>query len=208
MTYYSHSPTQAEEIVPIGSLDPNAIHLPGIYVDRVVPATHKKEIEILLLAKSDDTPPPSPGDSSKAKGRELRERIAKRAAKEIKDGYYVNLGVGMPTVVTEFLEPGVSVWIQSENGILGMGPPPPPEQDDADVINAGKETCTLLPGAATFGSDESFAMIRGGHMDVSILGVRFLDAPLSDCQTDISAIRPFNARLRVTWRTSWCLERW
>lgn len=104
-----------------------------------------------MLAKSDDTPPPSPGESSKGKGREIRERIAKRAAKEIKDGFYVNLGVGMPTVVTEFLEPGVSVWIQSENGILGMGPPPTKEQVDADIINAGKETCTLLPGASTFG---------------------------------------------------------
>lgn len=114
-------------------------------------ATQPKEIEILLLAKDENTPPPSPGDSSKAAGRELRERIAKRAAKEIKDGFYVNLGVGMPTVVTEFLEPGVSVWIQSENGILGMGPPPTKEQVDADIINAGKETCTLLPGASTFG---------------------------------------------------------
>ncbi|PAV23901.1 3-oxoacid -transferase [Pyrrhoderma noxium] len=161
---------EAEEIVPVGALDPNEVHLPGIYVDRIVKATVPKEIEILSVAKSENTPPPSPGDSTKARGREIRERIAKRAAKEIKDGYYVNLGVGMPTVVTEFLEPGVSVWIQSENGILGMGPPPTPEKVDADIINAGKETCTLLPGASTFDSAESFAMIRGGHMDVSMLG--------------------------------------
>lgn len=110
-----------------------------------------KEIEILVLAKDENTPPPSPGDSAKRSARELRERIAKRAAKEIKDGFYVNLGVGMPTVVTEFLEPGVNVWIQSENGILGMGPPPTKEQLDPDIINAGKETTTLLPGASTFG---------------------------------------------------------
>ena len=137
--------------MPVGGLDPNEVHLPGIYVDRIVKATAPKEIEILSVAKSENTPPPSPGDSTKARGREIRERIAKRAAKEIKDGYYVNLGVGMPTVVTEFLEPGFSVWIQSENGILGMGPPPTPEKVDADIINAGKETCTLLPGASTFG---------------------------------------------------------
>ena len=105
----------------------------------------------MAIAKDENTPPPSPGDASKAKAREIRERIAKRAAKEIKDGFYVNLGVGTPTVVTEFLEPGVNIWIQSENGILGMGPPPTMEQVDADVINAGKETCTLVPGAATFG---------------------------------------------------------
>lgn len=108
----------------------------------------------MALAKDENTPPPSPGDVSKAKAREIRERIAKRAAKEIKDGFYVNLGVGMPTVVTEFLEPGVNIWIQSENGILGMGPPPTKEQVDADIINAGKETCTLLPGAATFGKQQ------------------------------------------------------
>lgn len=96
--------------------------MPGIYVDRIVPATAPKEIEIATLAPSEDTPPPSPSSSAKdVSGPALDHRhiIARRAAKEIKDGYYVNLGVGMPTLVTEYLEPGVNVWIQSENGILG-----------------------------------------------------------------------------------------
>ena len=122
---------QAEEIVPTGSLDPNSIHLPGIYVDRVVKATEPKEIEFMTLQPDPDTPPSSPGASTKSDAQQKRERIAKRAAKEIKDGFYVNLGVGMPTLCAEFLEPGVNVWFQSENGILGMGPFPTKETVDA-----------------------------------------------------------------------------
>ncbi|TKA74094.1 hypothetical protein B0A49_02876 [Cryomyces minteri] len=99
-----------------------------------------------------------------------RNRIARRTSKELKHGYYVNLGVGIPTLAPSFLSPETRVWIQSENGILGMGAYPTEDEVDPDIVNAGKETVTLIPGASTFDSSESFGMIRGGHIDVSILG--------------------------------------
>jgi 3-oxoacid CoA-transferase len=166
---------EAEHIVEPGEIPPESVHLPGIYVKRVIQSTSEKNIEKFVFAKDENDP-----EAKKALGTgdtaNKRERIVRRAAKEFKNGMYANLGIGMPMLAPSFVGPEVEVQLQSENGILGLGPYPVKGQEDPDLINAGKETVTLKPGAAVFGSEESFGMIRSGRINLTILGAMQVSA--------------------------------
>jgi len=156
---------EVEEIVETGEIAPDEVHLPSIYVQRIVKGPqYEKRIERRTLKK----PAKAQGEVSEAQAR--RNRIIKRAAKEFKDGMYANLGIGMPMLASNYIPDGITVHLQSENGVLGLGEYPEAGQEDPDLINAGKETVTVIPGSAYFSSDESFAMIRGGHVNLTILG--------------------------------------
>ncbi|KXJ87820.1 hypothetical protein Micbo1qcDRAFT_215711 [Microdochium bolleyi] len=166
---------EADEIVDVGELAPEHVHVQGIYVDAVVQSTEPKRIEKLTLAKSAEDvvkqAAAGSGSSSSGGAAERRERIVRRASKELKDGMYVNLGIGIPLATPALVPEGIEVVLQSENGILGMGRyPRTADEADPDLINPGKETVTLNPGASVFGSHESFGMIRAGRISLTMLG--------------------------------------
>ncbi|CUM62472.1 uncharacterized protein PRCAT00000022001 [Priceomyces carsonii] len=156
---------EAEEIVQPGEIKPEDVHLPGIYVDKVIKSTSPKDIEILTVRKGE-----SEKSTQLSEADQRRIRIVKRAAQEFENGSFVNLGIGMPTLAPGYVSEEVDVCLQSENGLLGLGDYPEPGKEDADFINAGKETVTLKDGGSLFGSEESFAMIRSGKINLTILG--------------------------------------
>jgi len=162
---------EVEEIVETGEMHPDQIHIPGVYVQRIVKCEpYEKKIEFRTTRKV-GTPATGHGEMhADLKSLDLREKLARRAALEFEDGMYVNLGIGIPTLASNFLPDGMHIELQSENGLLGMGPFPEEGKEDADLINAGKQTVSYLPSSSTFSSDQAFAMIRGGHMDLTLLG--------------------------------------
>jgi len=157
---------EVEEIVEAGEIPPEAVHLPGVFVHRIVLGKgYEKRIEKRTNSVGDN-----PAASLAAKLSADRLRIVKRAALEFRDGDYVNLGIGIPTLASNFVSPDIKIELQSENGLLGIGPYPLVGEEDPDLINAGKETITMKPGSSLFTSSTSFGMIRGGKIDLTLLG--------------------------------------
>jgi 3-oxoacid CoA-transferase len=175
---------EVEELVPLGALDPNEIHTPGIYVQRIFevkPARAKDQLAFQSITQKqskqgDPGPVPVKKDLAIPQEEPIKNLIAKRIAQEIQAGDYVNLGIGIPTLVANFIPAEKHVILQSENGLLGIGPYPLEGQEDLDLVNAGKHPITMIPGASLFDSATSFAMIRGKHVDITVLGAMQVSA--------------------------------
>lgn len=158
---------EVEEIVDVGNISAEHIHILSFYVQRIIQcASYEKRINrtTLFITPGDDA------KSDKSPAAIMWEKIVRKAACEFKDGMYANWGIRMPMLASNFIPDGMTVNLQSENGVLGRGPFPTKDEVDPDLINAGKQTVTAIPGSSFFSSDDSFAMIRGGHVHMTILG--------------------------------------